>query len=61
MQDNWNTLRTQIEKFSRPFPKEAIAFANAHRQDVAPHLVTALAQVAADPGIVIKDPNYVLH
>ena len=59
MQNIWNTLRPQIEFFSKPFPREAIALANAHREEVAPHLVDALAQVAADPGIA--DGEYILH
>lgn len=61
MQDNWTTLRDQIAYFSKPFPSAAIAFANEHRDEVAPHLVDALAQVAADPSVVTADANYVLH
>jgi hypothetical protein len=61
MQDNWNTLRAQIEMFSRPFPKEAIAFANAHREEVAPHLVAALEQLVAHPAMVDENPDYILH
>jgi hypothetical protein len=60
MQDNWNTLRAQLEKFSKPFPKEAIAFANAHREELAPHLIEVLTQVATDLSIT-QDPDYVLH
>ena len=60
MQDNWNTLRAQLEIFSKPFPKEAIAFANAHREELAPHLIEVLTQVAADLSIT-QDPDYVLH
>jgi hypothetical protein len=60
MQDNWNTLRAQLEKFSKPFPKDAIAFANAHREELAPHLIEVLTQVAADPSSV-DDPDYMLH
>lgn len=60
MPNNWNTLRTQIEKFSKPFPTEAIAFANAHREELAPHLIEVLKQVAADPSVT-EDPDYVLH
>lgn len=61
MQDNWKTLRAQIEFFSKPFPSQAIAFANEHRDELAPHLVEVLACVAADPSIVIDDPDYILH
>lgn len=61
MESNWNTLRAQIEYFSTPFPSQAIAFANEHREELAPHLVEALVQVAANPSIVIDDADYVLH
>ena len=61
MQSNWDTLRAQIEYFSKPFPSQAIVFANEHRGEVAPYLVEVLARVAADPSIVIDDPDYILH
>lgn len=61
MESNWNTLRAQIEYFSKPFPSQAIAFANEHREEVAPYLVEVLAQVAANPAIVTEDPDYMLH
>ncbi|MDP3654178.1 MAG: DUF1186 domain-containing protein [Rhodoferax sp.] len=60
MTDPWNTLLPQIEYFSKPFPRAAIAFANAHREEVAPHLIAALAHMAADPSMA-EDPEYVLH
>lgn len=61
MQDNWNTLRAQIAYFSKPFPSQGIAFANEHRDELAPHLVEVLERVAADPCTVIDDPDYILH
>ncbi len=61
MENNWNTLRTQIAYFSKPFPSQAIAFANEHREEVAPYLLDVLARVAADPSIVTEDPDYILH
>jgi len=60
MSDHWNTLRAQIEYFSRPFPRPAIAFANAHRAEVAPFLIESLTRIAADPAIA-QDSEYVLH
>ena len=60
MSENWNLLRPQIEFFSKPFPRAAMAFANAHRDDVVPCLVDALAQMAANPSLA-DDANYVLH
>lgn len=61
MSDTWNTLHAQLAYFSKPFPREAIAFANEHRDEVAPYLVEVLAQVAANPALVIDDPDYILH
>lgn len=60
MSDNWNTLRAQIEYFSRPFPRSAIVFANTHREEVAPFLIASLTRIAADPSIA-EDSEYVLH
>lgn len=60
MSENWNTLRPQLEYFSRPFPRSATAFAHAHREEVAPYLIEALAQMAATPSIA-EDGEYVLH
>lgn len=60
MSDNWNTLRPQIEYFSRPFPRPAIAFANAHREEVAPFLIESLTRMAAVPSFA-EDEEYVLH
>jgi len=57
--DVWPRLRERLEFLSRPFPIDAIAFAEAHRDEVAPHLVAALEEVAADPGAVSDD--YMLH
>lgn len=59
MSENWNTLRTQIEYFAKPFPRAAIAFANAHRDEVAPFLIESLVRVANHPSGVEDD--YVLH
>ena len=60
MSDNWNTLRSQLEYFSKPFPHAAIIFANEHREELTPFLVGVLASVAADPSIT-EDGNYMLH
>lgn len=61
MENNWNILRAQLEYFSKPFPCQAIAFANEHREEMAPHLLDVLARVAANPSIVTEDPDYILH
>ena len=60
MSENWNTLRSQLEYFSRPFPRSAIAFANEHRDEVAPFLIDSLSSMAANPSIA-NDGEYVLH
>lgn len=60
MSENWNTLRAQLEYFSSPFPREAIAFAHAYREEVAPFLIESLTRMAADPSIA-EDSDYVLH
>ncbi|OHC67691.1 MAG: hypothetical protein A3H93_08690 [Rhodocyclales bacterium RIFCSPLOWO2_02_FULL_63_24] len=60
MSDAWNALREQIEYFSQPFPEAAIAFADAHREEVTPHLVEAIARLADHPEEG-GNPDYVLH
>ncbi|MCF8169379.1 MAG: DUF1186 domain-containing protein [Rhodoferax sp.] len=58
--DTWNTLRTQIEFASKPFPSAAVQFATANREEVAPYLIEALSQMALNPAIA-DDDNYLLH
>ncbi|MDP2826229.1 MAG: DUF1186 domain-containing protein [Sulfuritalea sp.] len=60
MSDAWNTLRAQIEYFSQPFPEAAIAFADAHREEVTPYLVAAIARLADHPDQG-ANPDYALH
>ena len=60
MSDAWNELREQIEYFSQPFPAAAIAFADAHREEVTPLLVEAIARLADHPE-EDANPDYVLH
>lgn len=60
MSNVWNTLRSQIEYFTQPFPEKAIAFADAHREEVTPHLVAAIARLADHPEEG-GDPDYMLH
>jgi hypothetical protein len=60
MSDVWNTLRSQIGFFTKPYPEEAIDFADAHRAEVAPFLVESIARVAENPALG-NDPDYVLH
>lgn len=60
MSDNWNTLRSQLEYFSKPFPQSAFTFADEHRDELAPYLVDVLTNVATNPAIT-ADGNYMLH
>lgn len=53
-------LRDAFEFFSRPFPSEAVALAERHREVVAPWLVQVLDDVALDPSKALQD-DYVLH
>jgi hypothetical protein len=60
MSNAWSELREQIEYFSQPFPEAAIAFADAHREEVTPFLVAAVARLADYPK-ENANPDYVLH
>ncbi len=60
MSDAWNALREQIEYFSQPFPEAAIAFADAHREEVTTFLVEVIARLADHPEEG-ANPDYVLH
>jgi hypothetical protein len=60
MSDAWSTLREQIEYFSQPFPEAAIAFADAHREEVTSYLVEAITRLADHPEEG-ANPDYVLH
>ena len=53
-------LRDAFEFFRRPFPSEAIALAERHREAVAPWLVQVRDEVARDPSQALQD-DYVLH
>jgi yecA family protein len=53
-------LREAFEFFRRPFPSEAVALAERHRELVAPWLVQVLEDVARDLDQALQD-DYVLH
>ncbi len=53
-------LRDAFEFFRRPFPSQAVALAERHREVVAPWLVQVLEDVARDPSQALQD-DYVLH
>jgi hypothetical protein len=60
MSDIWNQLLPRFEYFSKPFPADAIALANEHREEVAPYLVASLEAIAANP-TPARDGEYMLH
>lgn len=53
-------LREAFEFFRRPFPSQAVALAERHREVVAPWLVQVLEDVVRDPSSALQDA-YVLH
>ncbi len=53
-------LREAFEYFQRPFPTEAVALAERHRDLVAPWLVQVLEELARDPEPALHE-DYVLH
>lgn len=56
----WEVLAPALTTFSRPFPAEAIALAEANWEEVAPRLLGALEAVAAAPEQA-RDSSYMLH
>jgi hypothetical protein len=58
--DMWPQVRAGLEFLQKPFPDAAVALAEAHRDEVAPHLVATLEALAADPALA-RDENYTLH
>lgn len=53
-------LREAFEFFRRPFPSQAVALAERHREVVAPWLVQVLQDIAQDPEQALQE-DYVLH
>ena len=53
-------LRHAFEFFHHPFPSQAVALAERHREVVAPWLVRVLEDVAREPEQALQD-DYVLH
>jgi uncharacterized protein len=56
----WTRVRDGLEFLQQPFPAAAVALAEAHRDEVAPHLVAALEAIAEDPALA-EDDDYTLH
>jgi len=60
MSHSWLTLREQLEYFSTPFPRAALAFAEENKDEVAPYLIQVLEDTAKNPEIT-EDGEYMLH
>lgn len=60
MSEIWTQIKNQLETFSKPFPHAAVDLANAHREEVAPHLIACLEAIAADP-TPTQNQDYMLH
>ncbi len=60
MSSIWPALREQLEFFSSPFPRAAIAQAEENKTELAPHLTEVLQQVATTPAIT-ENGEYMLH
>ncbi|MFZ6691599.1 DUF1186 domain-containing protein [Undibacterium sp. SXout20W] len=60
MSQAWLTLREQLEYFSTPFPRAALAFAEENKDEVTPYLVEVLVETAKKPAIT-EDGEYMLH
>jgi hypothetical protein len=57
----WADIVPALTTFTpRHFPAEAVAVAESHWEEVAPHLMTALEAVAADPEPA-REGDYMLH
>ena len=59
--DVWPELRAALERVSKPYPAQAVALADAHREKVAPLLVAELERLAADPSHALDDADYMLY
>lgn len=57
--DIWAQVHGGLALFSKPFPHEAVALAEAHRDEVASRLAAELEALAANPSQASED--YMLH
>ena len=60
MSEIWDQVKPRLEHFSKSFPTAAIVLANQHREEVAPHLIACLEDIATDP-IPATKGDYMLH
>ncbi len=59
--DEISAILQALERFSGEYEWEAVDAAIAHREEITPHLIDSLKQVAADPSVYLEDEDYYLH
>ena len=57
--DVWTAVHAGLVRNAGSFPADTVALAEAHREEVAPHLVAELEALAANPAQA--DGDYMLH
>ncbi len=45
----WEKIRPTLQQLVRPFPYAAVAEAQASREEITPHLLEVITQLASDP------------
>ena len=56
----WETIHPALKRLVRPYPYDAIKAARVAHEEITPHLVDVLTQLAADPAPA-RDSDYMLH
>jgi hypothetical protein len=54
------TIRQELAYYSGSFPADAVRAASAQREDITPLLLEALKTIADDPGVMERDPDFML-
>ena len=56
----WEKIRPKLQQLVRPFPYAAVAEAQASREEITPHLLEVITELASDPAQAIGT-GYMLH
>lgn len=56
----WEKIRPKLQQLVRPFPYAAVAEAQASREEITPHLLEVITELASDPAQAIG-ADYMLH
>ena len=56
----WEEIRPKLQQLVRPFPYAAVAEAQASREEITPHLLEVITELASDPAQAIGT-DYMLH